>query len=384
MNKGIPFSIFFILLILSISYSFTFRQVYGDGLFMEQLSASFGDRKADLLIKMDPPVVTTALIQNQGQKPVIEFKLFDSKTNQTFKQVTYYITIEKNGKQLLSDWFYDPNGDLKLEMQPRNTSEITVAGELDPILNAYTSQGSGHVVASGPIFAEGGLYHFIVRIVTVDYSRTIIPDDQQPIFNGWLSVGASKNQVFDVNGKPVPVTVLGYYDKINDIKYNNKTNAISFNMPFNYNMSRLKAPDNNVYIHQEVDIPKPSILSTTGSYDGFVNGKSVTNYLVVDGSNKTKDVAHFMLTKPVVLQIASQYGKDNNTKQGNETGTAAAGTGNATSTSSSSTSNSNSNTNSSSIMSFTLMPSKNGSKSTGTPMNMTGMTMTMNPSAPSK
>src|SRR6476620_4793552 len=312
MNKGIPFSIFFILLVLSISYSFTFRQVYGDGLFMEQLSASFGDRKADLLIKMDPPVVTTALIQNQGQKPVIEFKLFDSKTNQTFKQVTYYITIEKNGKQLLSDWFYDPNGDLKLEMQPRNTSEITVAGDLDPILNAYTSQGSGHVVASGPIFAEGGLYHFIVRIVTVDYSRNIIPDDQQPIFNGWLIVGASKNKVFDVNGK------------------------------------------------------------------------SVTNYLVVDGSNKTKDVAHFMLTKPVVLQIARQYGKDNNTKQGNETGTAASGTGNATSTSSSSTSNSNSNTNSSSIMSFTLMPSKNGSKSTGTPMNMTSITMTMNPSAPSK
>ena len=379
MNKGIPFSIFFILLILSISYSFTFRQVYGDGLFMEQLSASLGNRKADLLIKMDPPVVTTALIQNQGQKPVIEFKLFDSKTNQTFKQVTYYITIEKNGKQLLSDWFYDPNGDLKLEMQPRNTSEITVAGDLDPILNAYTSQGSGHVVASGPIFAEGGLYHFIVRIVTVDYSRTIIPDDQQPIFNGWLSVGASKNQVFDVNGKPVPVTILGYYDKINDIKYNNKTNAISFNMPFNYNMSRLKAPDNNVYLHQEVHLPKPSVFTSTGSYKGFANGQDVSNYLVVDGSNKTADVAHFMLTKPIVLQIASQH--NNNTKQGNETGTAATGAGNATTSTSSSP---NSITNSSSIMSFTLMPSKNGSKSQGTAMNMTGMTMTMNPATPSK
>ncbi len=354
---------------------------------MEQLAASFGDRKADLTIKMDPPVVTTALIQNQGQKPVIEFKLVDSKNNQTFKQVTYYITIEKNGKQLLSDWFYDPNGDLKLEMQPRNTSEITVAGELDPILNAYTSQGSGHVVASGPIFAEGGLYHFIVRIVTVDFSRTIIPDDQQPIFNGWLSVGASKNKVFDVNGKPVPVTVLGYYDQIKNISYNNKTNAISFTMPFTYNMSRLNDPANNVYVHQEVDVPKPSVLSATGSYDGFVNGHSVKNYLVIDGFNKTKDVAHFMLTKPIVLQIASQYGKNNNTKQGNETGSAAKGTGNATSTSSSSPSsapNSNSNTNSSSIMSFTLMPSKNGSKSTGTPMNMTGMTMTMNPSTPSK
>ena len=352
MNKFIPFYLFFILLALSISYSFTFSKVFGDGLFMEQLSGSLGDRKADLLIKMSPPVVTTALIKNEGQKPVVEFKLFDSKTNQTFKSVTYYITIEKNGKQLLSNWFYSPDGDLKLQMQPRNTSQITVAGDLDPILNAYTSQGGGYVVASGPIFSEGGLYHFIVRIVTVDYSTTILPDDQQPIFNGWLSVGASKDKVFNIDGKPVPVNILGYYDKINNITYVPKTNAISFDMPFTYNMTRLNAPDNNVYLHQEVHLPKPSVFTSTGSYKGFANGQDVSKYLVVDGSNKTSDVAHFMLTKPVVLQIASKH---------NQT--------------SSSSSSSNNNSSSTSLMDFTLMPSKNGSKSMGTSMNMSNMLM---------
>ena len=35
------------------------KTAFGDGLFMEELSASFGNRKADLLIKMTPPVVTT-------------------------------------------------------------------------------------------------------------------------------------------------------------------------------------------------------------------------------------------------------------------------------------------------------------------------------------
>ena len=67
-------------------------------------------------------------MQNQGQKPVVEFRLFDSKTNSSFKSVTYFITIEKNGKQLLSNWFYDPNGDLKIQMEPRNTSEILGTG----------------------------------------------------------------------------------------------------------------------------------------------------------------------------------------------------------------------------------------------------------------
>ena len=338
MNKVISFYFFFILLTLSISsyYNFAFNKAFGDGLFMEQLSASLGDRKADLLIKMSPPVVTTALIQNEGQKPVVEFRLFNDKDNSTFKSVTYYITIEKNGKQLLANWFYDDNGDLKIQMEPRNTSQITVNGDLDPILNAYKSQGGGNVVASGPIFSEGGLYHFIVRIVTVDYSTTILPDDQQPVFNGWLSVGASKDKVFDINGKQVPVTILGYYDKINNITYVPKINAINFTMPFTYNMTRLKDPANNVYVHQEVDIPKPSVFSATGSYDGFVNGKSINNYLVVDGSNKTKDIAHFMLTKPIVLQIAADHKPTN-------------------SSSSTTTSNGN-NTNLTSIMNFSIMP----------------------------
>ena len=92
---------------------------FGDGLFMEQLSASLGDRAADLLIKMNPPIVTTETIKDQSQKPTVQFKLFDSKSNQTFKEVTYFITIEKNNKTLLSDWFFNPDGNLTIQMQPK-------------------------------------------------------------------------------------------------------------------------------------------------------------------------------------------------------------------------------------------------------------------------
>ena len=48
-----------ILSILLLSFSLTLTPVFGDGLFEEKLSASFGDRKANLVIKMTPPVVTT-------------------------------------------------------------------------------------------------------------------------------------------------------------------------------------------------------------------------------------------------------------------------------------------------------------------------------------
>ena len=71
------------------------------GLTQETLSASFGNRKADLLIKMTPSVVTTETMQQQGQKPVIQSRLFDPNTNQTFKHVTYFITMEKGDKKLV-------------------------------------------------------------------------------------------------------------------------------------------------------------------------------------------------------------------------------------------------------------------------------------------
>ena len=40
------------------------KSAFGDGLTQEQLTASMGNRKADLLIKMIPPVVTTETLQN--------------------------------------------------------------------------------------------------------------------------------------------------------------------------------------------------------------------------------------------------------------------------------------------------------------------------------
>ena len=71
--------IFFLFGIVTNGHLLRIDNAFGDGLFMEQLSASLGDRAADLLIKMDPPIVTTETIKDKSQKPTVEFKLFDSK-----------------------------------------------------------------------------------------------------------------------------------------------------------------------------------------------------------------------------------------------------------------------------------------------------------------
>jgi hypothetical protein len=279
---------------------------FGDGLFQEQLSASFGDRKADLIIKMTPPVVTTESLQNQSQKPVIQFKLYDPATKEGYKHVTYYVTIEKDGKKLLSDWFHDHKGDLKLEMKPQSGKEVTVYGEPDPILQAFTGTKDSPVVASGPIFEDGGLYPFLVRIANIDYDRSLIPDDKQPVYDGWLSVGSTMDQQVSVrNGtEQIPIQIISYYDDLKNFSFDPSKNQMQFNMPFDWNMTRLEE-QKQLLVHQEVSIPKGSVLASN-SYVGTINNIDVTKNLMVDPSNSTKDVIHFMLPKPAIMQIAEQ------------------------------------------------------------------------------
>ena len=308
------FSVFCVVVLGFIfSSSIPAKVAFGDGLFMEELSASFGDRKADLIIKMTPPVVTTETLQKQNQKPIVQFKLYDPATEEGFKHVTYFITIEKDGKKLLSDWFHDHKGDLKIEMKPSDDERITVYGEPDPILQAFTGTEDSPVIATGPIFSEGGLYHFIVRVATIDYDRSFIPDDKQPVYDGWLSVGSTENQQISLSdGEQVQIQIISYYDDLKDFRFDPTKRQIEYTMPFDWNITRLE--ENNLMVHQEITIPKQSELASV-SYIGKVNGIDVTKNLMLDDSNSTKNVIHFMLPKPVVLQIAEQvnnYGQNGN------------------------------------------------------------------------
>jgi hypothetical protein len=308
---GVSISLLLFLIPSSILYP---KAVFGDGVFQEQLSASFGDRKADLIIKMMPPVVTTETLKNQ--KPIIQFKLYDPTTKEGYNHVTYYITIEKDGKKLLSDWFHDHKGDLKIEMKPTNAERITVYGEPDPILQAFTGTENSPVIATGPIFSEGGLYHFIIRITTIDYDRSFIPDDKQPVYDGWLSVGSTMNQQVSMGdgAKQVPIQIISYYDDLKDFSFDSTKKQMQFTMPFNWNTTRLEE-QKQVLVHQEISIPKQSELDSK-SYVGTVNGTDVTKNLMLDDSNITKNVIHFMLPKPVVTQIAEQINKNGQSAEG--------------------------------------------------------------------
>jgi hypothetical protein len=289
---------------------------FADGLTQEQTSASLGNRQSDLLIKMNPSVVTTETLQTNHEKPIIEFRLFDPVTNKSFNHVNYDISIlDKDNKQLLSNWFHSHDGTLGIEIAPNNsTGGVKIIGEQEPLIGSYVGTPVNPVLAEGPIFLKGGLYHFKVRIGTLDCDTCVLPADQQHVYDSWLSIGSTLNRQIDMEGKYVPIKIISYYDKLNGFNFNESNKQLQFSMPFNWNIDRLKKA--NIFVHEEISVPKLNPFTNASSYTGTVNGLNITKDIVLDNTDPKTDVIHIMLTKDTLLSLAERV--NNNTIGGQE------------------------------------------------------------------
>jgi len=96
--------------------------------------------------------------------------------------VTYHINIEKGGQTLFNEWFHHHYGDSKLEINPKSTTRTIIYAQKDPVLDMYTGTLDTPVVVEGQIFLNGGLYHFKVRVLTLDDDTLVLPPDQQTVY----------------------------------------------------------------------------------------------------------------------------------------------------------------------------------------------------------
>src|SRR5919197_2896446 len=97
---------------------------------------------------------------------------------------------------------------------------------------------------------------------------------------------------------------------------------MKFDMPFNWNLTRLNKA--SIFVHEEVNVPKPNAFSTNGSssssspspsYIGKVNGIDVSKSVMVDNTQPDKNVIHVMLPKNTILQLANQVNKNGQQQQ---------------------------------------------------------------------
>ena len=142
------------------------------------------------------------------------------------------------------------------------------------------------------------------QLGTVDCDTCILPAEQQHLYDSWLSIGSVLNQQVTLSGKQIPVKLISYYDKLKNFSFDNKTMQMQFTMPFNWNIKRINGT--NIFVHQEVYVPKANAFTNNGSFIGKVNGVDVSKQIVVDNSNPGRDIIHVMLPKDTVLKVADQ------------------------------------------------------------------------------
>ncbi len=301
-KKQVFVPIFAVLLLAQV---FTVSQsAYGDGLFQENLPpASFGDRQAALFIKINPPILTADTVGDT----YLQLKLFDSNTGKTVQHTTYFVEAWKDEKLLLRSNFHAHSGDLTLKIKPTkvDVNDVIVYGDqLEELPNTWTAFGD-KIDVHAPVLLDSGLYHFKITITGIDFDRNIFAESQYRSFDSWLSVGDISDEKITYNGKTYDASIISYYDKIENFKFDEAKKAISFSMPFNWDTKRIEGQQ--IFVHQEVRIPKTfKEFTDTTAYDGKVSGvPTIGRMLILDPySIEGTSILHFLINKQDILSIA--------------------------------------------------------------------------------
>ena len=284
------------------------QDALADGLFEENLPpASVGDREASLYTKISPQILTS----DSKKNAFFELRLFDAKTDETIQHVSYFITVEKDGKLLMRDLFHSHQGSLKLKINPSNSKTVNVFGSTEPFLGGWTSE-TGDITINGPLLLEGGLYHFSIEIFGIDYDRNIFKPENAPRFDSWLSVGDLYRDDLIDKGKKYNVTVISYYDRIQDFKYNPDESNMSWIMPFNWDLERIQK--NNIFVHEEIKLPKTfTKFSEANSFKALVNGNPlIGRSIALDPFTEEKNfIVHLLLNKADIIKIAQKLNNTN-------------------------------------------------------------------------
>ncbi|HTH22857.1 MAG TPA: hypothetical protein VL854_11620, partial [Nitrososphaeraceae archaeon] len=159
---GVIFSSSFCLILsfLLSSISVIQNKSFGDGLSEEQLPPfTMDDKQVVLYTKVSPSIMTT----HNTQYRFIEVRLIDFETEETVRNVTYLIVLEKDNHQLIKDLFSSELGPLRIKVEPHgNFSKIT--NFTSHKYGIWHTQ-SGNITIQGPILLDSGLYHLSIKVV---------------------------------------------------------------------------------------------------------------------------------------------------------------------------------------------------------------------------
>ncbi|KAF6243557.1 peptidase [Nitrosopumilus sp. b1] len=236
------------------------------------------------------------------------FSLFDTSNTITIRDVTYHIKAQKGNTFLFEDTFESKNGIFIMDLVETDSQEIVIEKEkqgsfFDTLIGAEKDV----IVLKGAVFKTGGLYSFDVKITTAEsFSNVLNPPIEYKV--GISVPDRTFYKVNDPNFGTKEISVITYYDEIEDFQYDPATKAITFSMPFQWNTDNINQTS---VVHEEITFSKTFGDLLVSEYDAFVNDVKVAKRVVtIDGFSEIQRIVHIVLTKNDLLEIF-QAKKDN-------------------------------------------------------------------------
>lgn len=120
-------------------------------------------------------------------------RFFDAKTNESIKNVSFFINATKDNKVLMHELFYTKTGFMLMKFHPDSDMEkLIINGTSEPTLGGMMSENDTLPITTS-VFATNGTYHIHLEVLTIDYPNNIIDQNNPPTFDSWWLVDEKGN-----------------------------------------------------------------------------------------------------------------------------------------------------------------------------------------------
>ena len=314
----------FITIIGIFTVSAILPDAFGHGLGGDQAEPiSFGDMEVTVRTQLNPSDITVGEIDSAN----MQVRFFDTLTDENLDKVTYRVELWQSGELLARNLFYDDDGRLDIKLKPQSgCNEINLIDCTDYFGSEHVSapgalyvQGQactddnldicGRATIQGPIFVKGGLYQITVDIEAATSPRTVLADRLS--YDTFVSVAQEQDFFFQTANAEVPVIIKTYYDAVDNFKFDQSNNAISFDMPFDWSPDYVNLVQ---VVHEEVRVPKTFAPYAEGKqFKGYVNGVEIDQRALLNDPYSYEDtnIVHFLISKTELQKINEKLGSSN-------------------------------------------------------------------------
>jgi hypothetical protein len=280
------------MLIFAITFPLSFAQHHGG---QQAPPVSFGSGEVTVNTSLFP----ADFIPGKVPEANLKIRFFDISTNTNIESVTYRVQIFYENQLIANQMFFDKDGELEVKIQPKSSCDqeelwkcTKYQGQTDPVVpNALTSSATTTPIIIGPVFSQSGQYTVKTDIIGATNPKTQTTEDI--IFETSISIPHEQQFSIKDSNTQYSILVKNFQESITNLQYDETSNSIIFQMPFNW--EHLEHIDS---IKNYFEIPKnfPS-FQNVNSFSGTVNGFSILPMdLHYDKySSKNTNILHFTI-----------------------------------------------------------------------------------------